>query len=102
MSKLIDTESQSDDVTKTNFLNLCDLQTMFQNRMMKMPTCLQFYLFIYLFILLQFGGEILVLLCFDDPIQILVILSRFQMFRTEAKLERFIWSHWSIKVAISH
>ena len=29
-------------------------------------------------ILLQFGSEILVLLCSDDPIQILVILCQFQ------------------------
>ena len=34
-------------------------------------------------ILLQFGSEILVLSCTDNPIQILVILSHFQMFRTE-------------------
>ena len=54
--------------------------------------------------LLQFGGEIsvLVLLSSDDPIQILVILSWFQMFRTETELERFVWSHWGIKVPISH
>ena len=53
-------------------------------------------------ILLQSAGEILVLLCFDEPIQILVILSRFQMFRTKTKLEGFVWSHWSIEVPISH
>ena len=38
-------------------------------------------------ILLQFGGEILALLCPGDPIQILLILSQFLMFGTETKLE---------------
>ena len=37
-------------------------------------------------VLLQFGGEILALLCPDDSIQILLILSQFQMFGTETKL----------------
>ena len=53
-------------------------------------------------ILLQSMGEILPLLCSDKPIQILVILSRFETFRSKTKLEGFVWSHWSIKVAISH
>ena len=34
-------------------------------------------------ILLQFGGKILALLCPDDSIQILLILSQFQTFGTE-------------------
>ena len=37
-------------------------------------------------ILLQFGGEILALLCPDDSIQISLFLSRFQTLRTETKL----------------
>ena len=53
-------------------------------------------------ILLQFGGEILALLCPDDSIQILLILSQFLMFGTEAKLEEFVWSHQGITELISH
>ena len=41
-------------------------------------------------ILLQFGGEILALLCHDDSIQILLILPQFQTFGTETKLEGFV------------
>ena len=44
-------------------------------------------------ILLQFGGEILAMLCPGDSIQILLILSQFQTLRTETKLEGFVWSH---------
>ena len=44
-------------------------------------------------ILLQFGSEILALLCRDDSIQILLILSQFLMFGTETKLEGFVWSY---------
>ena len=40
-------------------------------------------------ILLQFGGEILALLCPSDSIQILLILSQFQTLRTGTKLEGF-------------
>ena len=40
------------------------------------------------------------LLCSDEPIQILVILSQFQTFRSKTKLEGFVWSHWGIKVPI--
>ena len=29
-------------------------------------------------------------------------MSQFQTFRTETKLEGFVWIHWSIKVPISH
>ena len=50
----------------------------------------------------QFWSEILQLLRSNDSIQILLILSRFQTFRTETKLEGFVWNHWSVKVAISH
>ena len=53
-------------------------------------------------ILLQFGGEVLVLFCSSDSIQILVILSRFQTFGTKTKVEGFVWSHCSKKVPISH
>ena len=49
-------------------------------------------------ILMKFEGE----LCSDEPIQILVIFSWFQMFRSKTKLEGFVWSHWSIKIPISH
>ena len=52
-------------------------------------------------ILLQFGGEILVLLCPGDSIQILLILSQFQTLRTETKLEGFVWSHQFITELIS-
>ena len=38
-------------------------------------------------ILLQFGGEILALLCHGDSIQILVILSQFKTFGTETKFQ---------------
>ena len=38
-------------------------------------------------ILLQFGGEILALLCPGDSIQILLILSQKETFGTETKLE---------------
>ena len=41
-------------------------------------------------ILLQFGGEMLVLLCRDDSIQILVILSQLLMFGTDKKLQGFV------------
>ena len=49
-------------------------------------------------ILLQFGGEIVALLCPDDSIQILLILPQFhkELLRTEAKLEGFLWSHQGI------
>ena len=40
-------------------------------------------------ILLQFGGEILALLCPGDSIQILLILSQFLTFGTEKKLKEF-------------
>ena len=52
-------------------------------------------------ILLQFGGEILALLCPDDSIQILLILSQFLTFGTETKLEGFVWSHQGITELIS-
>ena len=52
-------------------------------------------------ILLQFGGEILVLLCPDDSIQILLILSQFLTFGTKTKLEGFVWSHQGITELIS-
>ena len=42
-------------------------------------------------ILLQFGGEILALLCPDDSIQILLILPQSLTFGTESKLEEFVW-----------
>ena len=38
-------------------------------------------------ILMQFGGEILALLCPGDSIQILLILSQFLTFGSETKLE---------------
>ena len=38
-------------------------------------------------ILLQFGSEILALLCLDDSIQILLILSQFLALGTQTKLE---------------
>ena len=41
-------------------------------------------------ILLRFGVEILALLRPDDSIQILLILTLFQTFGTEAKLEGFV------------
>ena len=44
-------------------------------------------------ILLQFGGEILALLCPDDSIQIRLILPQFLMFGTETKLEGLVWSN---------
>ena len=44
-------------------------------------------------ILLQFGSEILALLCPGDSIQILLILSQFQTLRTDTKLEGFVWNH---------
>ena len=45
-------------------------------------------------IFFQFGSEILVLLCRDDSIQILLVLSQFLMFGTaETKLDGFVWSH---------
>ena len=47
-------------------------------------------------ILLQFGGEILALLCLDDSIQILQILSQFLMLGTETNLEGFVWSHCTV------
>ena len=40
---------------------------------------------------LQFGSEILALLCRDASIQILLILSQFLMFGTETKLEGFLY-----------
>ena len=52
-------------------------------------------------ILLQFGGEILALLCPDDSIQILLILSQFLTFGTKTKLEGFVSSHRVIKELIS-
>ena len=52
-------------------------------------------------ILLQSGGEILVLLCARDSVQILLILSQFQTLRTETKLEGFVWSHQGITELIS-
>ena len=52
-------------------------------------------------ILLQFGGEILALLCPGDSIQILLILSQFLTFGTETKLEGFVWSHQGITELIS-
>ena len=42
-------------------------------------------------ILLQFRREILALLCLDDSIQILLILSQFLKFVPETKLEGFVW-----------
>ena len=53
-------------------------------------------------VLLQFGGEILALLCSDDSIQTLVILPQFLTLGTEVKLEGFVLSHQSVKVPISH
>ena len=47
-------------------------------------------------ILLQFGGEILALLCADDSIQILLILSQFLTLITKTKLEGFELSHQGI------
>ena len=41
-------------------------------------------------VLLQFGGGILALLCPDDSIQILLILSQFLTFGTKTKLEGFV------------
>ena len=41
-------------------------------------------------VLLQFGGEILALLCPNDSIQIRLILSQFLTFGTETKLEGFV------------
>ena len=52
-------------------------------------------------ILLQFGGEILALLCPGDSIQILLILSQFETLRTETKLEGFVWSHHGTTELIS-
>ena len=52
-------------------------------------------------ILLQFGGEILALLCPGDSIQILIILSQFLTFGTETKLEGFVWSMGGITELIS-
>ena len=52
-------------------------------------------------ILLQFGREILALLCRDDSIPILLILSQFQTLRTETKLEGFLWSRQGITELIS-
>ena len=49
--------------------------------------------------LMQFGDEILVLLCSDEPIQILVILSQFQTFKTETKLQGYLYGVFG---AISH
>ena len=39
---------------------------------------------------LQFGGQILALLCTDDSTQILLILPRFLRLGTETKLEGFV------------
>ena len=49
-------------------------------------------------ILLQFGGEILALLCHDDSIQILLILSQFLTLGNETKLEgnRFVWGRHAL------
>ena len=57
-------------VTSLWIFEVMGLIKMFANTMMKnkMPTCNQ------ISILLQFAGEILALLCSDDPVQILVIL----------------------------
>ena len=52
-------------------------------------------------ILLQFGGEILALLCPDDSIQILLTLSQFQKLGTETNVEGFVWSHRGITELIS-
>ena len=52
-------------------------------------------------ILLQFGGEILALLCPDDSTQILLTLSQFLMSGTETKFEGFVWSHQGITELIS-
>ena len=52
-------------------------------------------------VLLQFGAEILALLCPVDSIQILLILSQLQTLRTETKLEGFVWSHRGIKELLS-
>ena len=47
-------------------------------------------------ILLQLVGKILALLCSNDSIQILLILSQFLTLDTETKLEGFVWSHHGI------
>ena len=52
-------------------------------------------------ILLQFGSEILALLCRDDSIEILLVLSQFLMFGTATKLEGFVWTHRDITELIS-
>ena len=52
-------------------------------------------------LLFQFEGKILALLCPDDSIQIILILSQFLTFGTEAKLEGFGWSHQGIAELIS-
>ena len=52
-------------------------------------------------ILLQFRGKILALLCPDDSIQILLILSQFLTFGTETKLEGFVWRRQGITELIS-
>ena len=51
--------------------------------------------------LLQFGGEILALLCSDDSIQIVLILSQFLTLGTETRLEGSVWSHGGITELIS-
>ena len=52
-------------------------------------------------ILLQFGSEILGLLCTSDSIKIVLIWSLFQTFGTETKLEGFVWNHQRITTLIS-
>ena len=76
------------------FLKLWDLvESIFGKSMMK-NTYLQ-----KIRISSQFGNQILALLCLDNSIQILLILSQFQ---TETKLEGFVWSHEGITELISH
>ena len=68
-------ESLSDDVTKTKFMilimgfvNIFGKSTMKNAYLQKISILVQI-----------FGGKILALLCSDDSIQILLILSQFQM-----------------------
>ena len=52
-------------------------------------------------ILGQIACEIFVQLCSNDPIKILLNLTRFKTIRTASNLERFVWSHQRNKVLVS-
>ena len=81
--------AQSDDVIKTKFMKLWVFFHMIGKSMMQNAYLPK------ISILLQFGGEILAVLCSDDSTQILLILPQFQ------KLEGFVWGHQEITKLVS-